>query len=374
MRHVTAASLISLVAVVLAGCEAAFEGDEPGECGDGADNDRDGAFDCDDEDCAGAPTCGADDDATPADDDTAPDDDSAPDDDTTSGEECTVFPADNPWNTDVSAYPVHPQSATWIARMFENGTLFPGFGTVWEGEPIGIPTNEVAEDTPFEDFEFLYADESDPGPYPASRDMRIEGSWESDGDRHVLAIDRDACMLYELYWTWPPGEGENPFLDTWYAGSGAVFDLRSNDLRPDYWTSADAAGLPIYPGLVRYEEMVEEGEIRHAVRITVHDTQRAFIHPATHYACHECTPDLPPMGLRVRLKADHDTSGYSPEVRVLLQALKTYGMLIADNGGDHVFITGVPDDRWNEDHIHEFTDIPASAFEAVDTGPLIYPE
>ncbi len=326
----------------------------------------------------GCRTQEGDDDATGNDDDTGDDDTISEDDDTTPGDDdtsaCTVFPEDNPWNTDISGYPVHERSAAWVASTFQAGTLFPGFGTEWKGEPIGIPYNEVNDETPLHSVAFMYGSESDPGPYPIPDDALIEGSYESDGDRHILMVNWGACFLYELYWTWPPGEGPNHSDTDWYAGSGAIFDLRSNDLRPDYWTSADAAGLPIYPGLLHYREVIEEGEIGHAVRFTVPQTQRAFIHPATHYASDDTDPNLPPMGTRLRLKKDYDLSGYSPETVAILTALKKYGMLLADNGGDNVFITGVPDPRWNEDNIHEMTDVPPSAFEAVDTGPVIYEE
>ena len=175
---------------------------------------------------------------------------------------------------------------------------------------------------------FDYADKSDPGPYPIPSDAPIEGGPSSDGDRHVLVLDVDHQVLYELYAAYPQSDG------SWQAGSGAVFDLGSNALRPAGWTSADAAGLPILPGLVRYDEAVTDGVIDHALRFTVARTQKAYIYPATHYASDSTDPDLPPMGLRVRLKAGFDISGFSPEVQVILQALKTYGMMVADNGSD----------------------------------------
>jgi len=283
---------------------------------------------------------------------------------------CRVFPEDNPWNTDISGYPVHPNSGTYIASIGTGEGLHPDFGTEWMGAPNGIPYDRVEPDVPKFEVIFEHAPESDPGPYPIPENPSIEGGPDGDGDRHMLMLDETDCMLYELFYAWPPGQGPNPSQDTWYAGSGAIFDLASNDLRPDTYTSADAAGLPIFPGLVRYEEAVEQGEIRHALRFTVSQTQRGFIHPATHFASSDTNPDLPPMGLRLRLKADYDVSGFSPEVQVILQALKKYGMFVADNGSDW-FISGAPHPSWNDDHLHELTQVPGSAFEAVDTGPII---
>jgi hypothetical protein len=228
----------------------------------------------------------------------------------------------------------------------------------------------VDSSTPRIDVVFDYSDESDPGPYPIPADAPIEGGPDSDGDRHILMIDWGECMLYELFYAWPPGVGENPRDDVWFAGSGAIFDLASNDLRPDTWTSADAAGLPIYPGLVVYEEVMG-GVIDHALRFTVSESQRAFIHPATHYASSSTDPDVPPMGLRLRMKADFDVSGHSTEVQVILQALKTYGMFVADNGADW-YVSGAPDSRWSDDNLHELHDVPGSAFEVVYTGDPIH--
>ncbi|MAE29921.1 MAG: hypothetical protein CMJ87_13215 [Planctomycetes bacterium] len=303
-----------------------------------------------------------------------PPDDDAADDDTTGDDACQIFPDDNPWNIDISdpvAYPVHANSDAYIASIGPNGTLHADFGTEWQGAPIGIPFHVVEGDTPWVDVAFLYDDQSDEGPYPIPEDPPIEGGPDGQEDRHILGLDLDQCRLYELFWAWPPGEGDNPHEDLWYAGSGAIFDLSSNDLRPDYRTSADAAGLPIYPGLVRYEEAVVDGAIEHALRFTVAQSQRAFIHPATHYASDSTDPDRPPMGLRLRLKADYDIGGFSPEIQVILQALKTYGMFVADNGSDW-FISGAPDPSWSDDHLHELWQVPGSAFEAVYTGELIY--
>ena len=283
---------------------------------------------------------------------------------------CTVFPADNPWNQDITDLPVHENSAAFIASIGAGDNLHPDFGTMWAGAPNGIPYVEVSAATVLVDVAFLYDEESDPGPYPIPPDPPIEGGPDGTGDRHILMIDRGRCMLWELFDAWPPGEGDNPHTDRWYAGSGAIFDLTSNDLRPDYWTSADAAGLPVFPGLVRYEEAVEEGVIDHALRFTVSSSQRAFIHPATHYASSSTDPDLPPMGLRLRLRADYDITGFSPEVQVILQALKTYGMFVADNGSDW-FISGAPDPRWSDDNLAELHSVTGAEFEVVYTGDPI---
>lgn len=284
--------------------------------------------------------------------------------------ECSIFPADNPWNQDISTLPVHPNSNAYMSSIGLGGHAHADFGTVWNGAPNGIPVFDVKPDTPRRNVEFLYANESDHQPYPIPDNPPIEGGSNGTGDRHIIMLDRDACKLFELFSAWPPGVGDNPHTDKWYAGSGAIFDLTSNNLRPEFWTSADAAGLPIYPGLVKYEEVIVQKEIRHALRFTVKNSQRAYIHPATHFASQSTNPNLPPMGLRVRLKANFDISGFSEEVKVILKALKKYGMLLADNGGDW-FISGVPDSRWNDNNLSQFHNVPGSAFEAVNTGGLI---
>lgn len=270
-----------------------------------------------------------------------------------------LFPANNLWNTDISSYPVDPRSDRYLASIGLDTGLHPDFGTVWEGRPIGIPYVVVSGNQPKVPISFYYGDESDPGPYPIPPDAPIEGGPNSDGDRHILVLDADHKLLYEVYDAHPAGGG-------WEAGSGAVFDLTTNALRPEGWTSADAAGLPILPGLVHYDE-VQRGEIRHALRFTVSQTQRAYRYPATHYASDSTDPDLPPMGLRVRLKAGIDTSGFPPEVRVILQALKTYGMFVADNGADW-YISGAPDPRWDDDALHAIGGITGRDFEVVDTS------
>jgi hypothetical protein len=202
-----------------------------------------------------------------------------------------------------------------------------------------------------------YADESDPGPYPIPLGAPIEGG----GDRHVLAVDRDACKLYEMYDAWPRS-------NRWDASNGAAWDLTSNARRPNTWTSADAAGLPIFAGLARYDE-VAAGEIDHALRVTFNVTQKGFIYPATHYASDSTNPNHPPMGLRLRLKASYDISGSTGQARVILEALKKYGLIVADNGSNW-FVTGAADSRWNDADLNQLKVVPGTAFEVVDTGPV----
>lgn len=271
-----------------------------------------------------------------------------------------LFPADNAWNRDVSDAPVDPRSDALIASIGLDEPLHPDFGTVWQGAPNGIPYVVVGGDQPRVPVEFVrFPDESDPGPYPVPPDAPIEGGPDADGDRHVLVLDRDDWMLYELFDARPVDGGSR-----WRAGSGAVFDLRSNALRPAGWTSADAAGLPILPGLVRYDEVVERGEIRHALRFTASTTRRAYVHPARHWASDHADPDLPPMGMRVRLRAEYDITGFPPAVRVILRALKRYGMLLADNGGNW-FVSGAPDPRWNDDELATLRRVRGRDFEVV---------
>jgi len=275
-----------------------------------------------------------------------------------------VFPADNPWNQDISGLAVHPNSANYIASIGLDTGLHPDFGTVWEGAPIGIPYVAVRAGEPMVPVTFeWYGDESDPGPYPIPLDAPIEGGSQSDGDRHVIAIDVDNHRLYELYHACPTATG-------WLAGSGAVFDLTSNTLRPAGWTSADAAGLPIFPGLARYDEIVERGELTHALRFTVSRTQQAYIAPATHFASSSTDPNLPPMGLRVRLRADFDLTPFPDCVQVILRGLKTYGMIVADNGSNW-YVSGAPDARWSDDDLHALGQVKGRDFEAVYTGELV---
>jgi hypothetical protein len=276
-----------------------------------------------------------------------------------------VFPADNPWNQDISDLPVHPDSDAWIRSIGLDRGLHPDFGTVWNGEPNGIPYVVVPPDQPKLRVKFQYDEESDVGPYPIPPNPPIEGGPRAphSSDRHIIMIDAQNRRLYELFNAIPdPVHG-------WRAGSGAIFDLSSNALRPDGWTSADAAGLPVFPGLVRYEE-VAAGEIRHALRFTVQRTQRAYIHPARHFASRSDDPRLPPLGLRVRLQADYDISAFPKTAQVILTALKKYGMLLADNGSDW-FISGAPNPKWQDGALATIKRIKGRNLECVVTGPLI---
>jgi hypothetical protein len=276
---------------------------------------------------------------------------------------CPVFPASNPWNQRVDRLPVAADSAAIIGSIGADRTLHPDFGSgLWDGGPIGIPITVATRSTRRYRVEFEYAGESDKGPYPIPRGVKIEGGRNADGDRHALIVDRDRCKLYELFALYPkPGGG-------WRAGSGAIWDLRSNRLRPAGWTSADAAGLPILPGLARYDE-VARGRIDHALRFTVSRTRRAYVWPARHFASDRTDPSLPPMGLRLRLKASFDTRGYPRQARVVLEALKRYGMIVADNGSDW-FISGAPDPRWSNEQLRALKRVPGSAFEVVDASSL----
>ena len=268
---------------------------------------------------------------------------------------CAAFPADNPWNRDVSADPVDSNSDAYIRSMNGGSTfLHADFGSPFE---YGIPWLSVSGNQPRVPISFYYDDESDPGPYPFPLDAPVE----SGGDLHVLAVDRDNCRLYEAFDCERSGGG-------WACGSGAIFDLRTNALRRDGWTSADAAGLPILPGLARLEE-VERGEIRHALRFTVRRTQRAYVHPATHFASSDTDPTRPPMGLRVRLKASYDIAPYIGAARIILNALKRYGMMVADNGSDW-FISGERNPRWNDVDLDQLKRVPGSAFEVVRLGEI----
>ena len=278
---------------------------------------------------------------------------------------CPVFPLDNVWNVTVDQLPVHPNSSAYVTTIGASKIVHPDFGSgSWNGGPIGIPFVIVSGNQPKINITFEYSDESDPGPYPIPPDAPIEGGSQSTGDRHVLVVDRDSCMLYETFSTYPQPDG------SWNAGSGAIFNLRSNALRPSGWTSADAAGLPILPGLVRYEE-VGSGEIRHAIRFTAPQTRKAFIWPARHYASSLTGLNYPPMGQRFRLKANFDISHFSPEVQVILRALKRYGMILADNGSSW-YISGAPDPGWNNDVlVSELGQVKGSDFEAVDESTLM---
>ncbi|WP_158602359.1 stalk domain-containing protein [Cohnella endophytica] len=273
-----------------------------------------------------------------------------------------VFPKDNPWNTDISKYPVHPNSKQFIASIGANTKLKADFGTVWNGAPIGIPYTIVDGKQPKVKVTFTdYGDESDPGPYPIPANAPIEGGPNSDGDRHVIVVDKDNLLLYELY-------NARLTSDGWKASNGAKWDLKTNALRPKFWTSADAAGLPIFPGLVRYEEAAS-GEINHALRFTVRKTQRGFIAPATHYASSSTEANLPPMGLRLRLREDFSESGFSAHNRAIIRALKKYGMIVADNGSD-LYVSGAPNPKWDDEDLHVLGKIKGNDFEVVDTGKI----
>ena len=275
---------------------------------------------------------------------------------------CPVFPKTNAWNQRIDRLPVAANSAQIIGSIGADRGLKADFGSgLWEGAPIGIPITVVGRRQPKTRVAFEYADESDRGPYPIPRTVKIEGGRASDGDRHALILDRDSCRLYELFALYPQGRG-------WRAGSGAIWNLRSNKLRPEGWTSADAAGLPILPGLARYDE-VRRGVIDHALRFTVRRTRRAYVYPARHYASNSNDPSLPPMGLRVRLKASFDVSGYPRQARIVLTALKRYGMMVSDNGSDW-FITGQPHPRWRNDELRTLGRVRGSDFEVVDTSSL----
>jgi hypothetical protein len=275
-----------------------------------------------------------------------------------------IFPADNAWNTDISSAPVDSNSASLIASCGASSALHPDFGTVYNGAPNGIPYVVVHGNQPTVPVSFQYASESDPGPYPVPPNASIEGGPGSSGDRHVLALDADDWKLYEMWDATPVGGGTS-----WTAGSGAIFDLTSDALRPAGWTSADAAGLPILPGLVRYDEVVTHGAIPHALRFTCPVTRKGYIAPARHEASSDTSSALPPMGMRVRLKASVSLSSFPPHVQVILRALQTYGMFVADNGSAF-YLSGAPDPRWSDDELHSMTSLHGSDFEVVRMGPV----
>jgi len=272
------------------------------------------------------------------------------------------FPDDNPWNQPVDKQPVDPNSAALVTSIGLTKSLHPDFGANWNGGPFGIPYIVVSGNQAKVPMQFEYKDESDPGPYPIPKNAPIEGGASASGDRHVLVIDRDNEILYETWSSYRQGTG-------WKCGSGAIFDLKSNKLRHAGWTSADAAGLPIFPGLVRFDE-VKTGEIRHALRFTVQRTRRAYVFPARHWASSNTSENLPPMGMRVRLKASYDISKFPKSAQVVLTALKKYGMIVADNGADW-FLSGAPDARWNDDEINTLKRVKGSDFEVVKMGTVV---
>ena len=274
---------------------------------------------------------------------------------------CPMFPASSHWNQPVDRLPVHPSSDAIVRSIGVDGSVHPDFGSgLYEGRPIGIPYTVVARDQPRRSVRFEYADESDRGPYPIPADPPIEGG----GDRHILMVQRGTCRLYELFAAERRDGG-------WAAGSGAIFDLRSNRLRPRGWTSADAAGLPILPGLARYDE-VARGAIRHALRFTVQRSRRSFIYPARHFASSLTDPSLPAMGQRLRLKRSVRIGGFPRQARVVARALQRYGMLVADNGSDW-YISGAPHPRWSNDQLRALKQLSGSDFEVVDTTKLKRP-
>lgn len=280
---------------------------------------------------------------------------------------CPLFPPDNIWNVPIDDLPVHPNSAAMIDTIGRDRNFHPDFGSgIWppeNGGPIGIPYVVVTDDQPKVPISFYYPDESDPGPYPIPPNPPIEGGPNSDGDRHILVLDKDNCLLYEVYDAYPQADG------SWAAGSGAIYDLNSHALRPEGWTSADAAGLPILPGLVRYDEVMS-GQINHAIRFTAPETRRAYVWPARHYASDLTGEQYPPMGQRFRLRADFDISGYAPQVQVILRAMQKYGIILADNGSPW-YLSGVPDERWDNDILRQLRQLTGDDFEAVDVSSLM---
>ena len=279
---------------------------------------------------------------------------------------CPVFPATSVWNQPVNTLPVAANSATLIRSIGLSNGVHADFGNgLYDGSRIGIPYVVVhGKTTPKSRVTFDYADESDKGPYPIPANVPIEGApgHADEGDRHALIVDRDTCTLYELYALRRSGSH-------WAAGSGAIFNLRLNALRPAGWTSADAAGLPILPGLARWDGDGSTGVIRHALRFTAEQTRRMFIYPARHEAGDSNDPSLPPMGLRVRLKANVDISKLPPQARMVAQAMKTYGMILADNGSSW-YVSGAPSPHWSNDQLHALGELTGADFEVVDTSKL----
>ncbi|WP_371375762.1 nitrous oxide reductase family maturation protein NosD [Thalassotalea aquiviva] len=275
--------------------------------------------------------------------------------------ECTVLPDDNIWNTKVINAPEHQQSQTWLDSIPENANLHPDFGAgLYKSAKIGIPVNYVDNSTPLKKVLFKYHNESDHQLYPIPNFVQIEGGAKSKGDRHIIALNTDTCTLYEIFNARRRTDGK------WTGGSGAIFDLSSNTLRPKGWTSADAAGLPIYPGLVKYSE-VASGEINHALRFTLTKTGRHYVWPARHFASRYKGNKYPPMGARLRLKSTVDPDNFSDQVKPIVKALQTYGMILADNGGD-LFITGIPDENWRNQDLKELATLNKNQFEFVDVS------
>ena len=277
---------------------------------------------------------------------------------------CDVFPANNIWNVPVDQLPVHSDSAVFIETMGADESLRASFGAgLYEGVPVGIPYVVVSGEQPMVEVTFDYPEESDAGPYPIPPGVPIEGGAEADDPRRVIVLENDNCRLYELVIESVRADG------SWHAIAGAIYNLNANALRPAGWTSADAAGLPVLPGLVRFDE-VASGEIRHALRFNASQTRASYVWPARHDASELLEARYPPMGQRFRLRADVDISAFSPEVQVILTALKTYGMILAENGGPW-FLFGTPDARWDNEHLRELQRIKGSDFEAVDVSELM---
>jgi hypothetical protein len=274
--------------------------------------------------------------------------------------DCEIFPADNVWNQRVDKLPIRKSSRRIVNSIGANLYVHADFGSgLWDGGPIGIPITVVDSSTPLSSVDFEYDDESDAGPYPIPDDVAIEGGPGADGDRHAIIVNRETCTLYELF-----ALHRSP----WEAGSGAIWDLSSNALRPRGWTSADAAGLPILPGLARYHE-VAAGSIKHALRFTVSRSRRAFIYPARHFASSYTNRALPPMGLRLRLRRNYPVDTHPPQAQVVLRALKRYGMIVADNGSSW-YISGAPSPGWDNDDLHTLHRVKGSDFKVVDTSSL----
>ena len=278
---------------------------------------------------------------------------------------CPVFPASNAWNQRVDKLPVAADSAQLVASIGLDSPVHADFGSgTWDGGPIGIPFDVVSHKTPRSRVSFEYAEESNRVRYPIPGDVHIEGGTHATGDRHAILVDKSSCRLYELYDLQHTSRG-------WTAGSGAVWSLRSNHLRPAGWTSADAAGLPIFPGLARWDEAAR-GTIDHALRFTASRTRRAYVYPARHYASSSDDPSLPPMGLRVRLKASVNVASFPPQARVVLRALQRYGMILADNGSPW-YISGAPNRHWSNDQLHTLGRLTGANFEVVDISSLPEP-
>jgi hypothetical protein len=274
--------------------------------------------------------------------------------------DCPLFPETNVWNKPVAKLPLRSNSKKIVSAIGAPLPVHADFGSgLYQGAPIGIPITVVDSSQATSSVDFHYDDESDAGPYPIPADVAIEGGDDSDGDRHAIIVDSDLCKLYELYALYP---------SPWSAGSGAIWSLTSNALRPRGWTSADAAGLPILPGLVRYEE-VEAGHIDHAIRFTVSRSRRAYVYPARHFASSRTGKSLPPMGLRLRLRSNYPVAKFPFQARVVLKALKRYGMIVADNGTSW-YLTGAPDPGWDNEQLHTLGQVKGSDFRVVDTRNL----